>query len=133
MGAWLYQMAVTEWNPARYRAEVWEGRQETWPIKSVHGTTKIAVGDLLVLFFVPSNNPEPGVYGWAVVTARSRKKVTFRLCPPSNYLKTDPLWNPSISAMIDRIRGGMPRGTMWPISDKEIKPIQSALRRRIDG
>lgn len=135
MRAWLYQMTIKEgWGPANYRAEVWEGRLITWPAKTlVHAENRPPEpGDLILLFFAPSSK-EPGVYGLGVITRHwpRRRTVQFRLCPPSDQLKTDPIWSPSLKRWANRVRGAVPRGTMWVVSAEDLQYVRGRVRARL--
>ncbi len=130
MQGWLYQMTVQdEWGPAEYRAEAWQGAAITWPTGRITGG-KPDLGDLLVLFFAPTRNPSPGVYGLGIVTKLflGREHFEFELCPPSDYLKTDPLWDAEVERLMDHIRGPMKQGTMWPIDTAALTSLQTRIR-----
>src|SRR2546428_121452 len=70
-----------------------------------------------------SNAESPGLCGWGVVTAYNEEDITGKLAwrpvPPSDQLKMRPLLNEQLEARIDKIRGPMPRGTLWPVERKD--------------
>ena len=136
MNAWLYQMALRkEWSPEDYRVEVWEGQEVTWPSGKLTGAEgdKVIPGDVIFLFFAQTHNVSPGIYGVGIITRYSpgRGEITFRVCPPSDHLKTDPLWDNNIKQAIGRIRGRFAQGTMWQIPSEDLERIQSGVRQRI--
>ena len=105
MNAWLYQMALRkEWSPEDYRVEVWEGQEVTWPSGKLTGAEgdKVIPGDVIFLFFAQTHNVSPGIYGVGIITRYSpgRGEITFRVCPPSDHLKTDPLWDDNVKQAI---------------------------------
>ncbi len=128
MAFWLYQMSATYWSPERYRTDVWEGHDMTWDIGKISPAgSSPRPGDIVVLFYAKTGGGDCGIYGWAVILWCEGKEVRFRPTPPSDYLKMNPLWNDSVSDIIDQIRGGMPRGTMWNIDTN----LMSDLRQNI--
>jgi len=136
MNAWLYQMVIrNEWSPEDYRVEVWEGQNVTWPSGKVTGAeaNEVIRGDVIFLFFAETRNPSPGIYGVGIITDYfpRRREISFRVCPPSDHLKTDPLWDDDIKQAIARIRGKVLQGTMWRIPPAALKLIQLGVRRRM--
>jgi hypothetical protein len=136
MNAWLYQMALRkEWSPEDYRVKVWENQEVTWPSGKVTGAEadKVIPGDVFFLFFAETRNVSPGIYGVGIIIRYSllRREITFRVCPPSDHLKTDPLWNNNVKQAIGHIRGGFSQGTMWRIPPADLELIQSSVRQRM--
>ena len=136
MQAWLYQMRCTQdWRPEDYRIEVWEGQRTIWPAGGIlpRGLSDIASGDTIILFFAKSGNDDPGLYGWGVIHAydQRRNQITFQPTPPSDYLKSDPLWDDDIHQLLDQIRENQPRKTLWGISRAEFSLIRLKIRERV--
>lgn len=134
MASWLYQMTsnVDEpWGPNEYRVQVWEGSPVTWPVGQVRskGKQKIERGDVIVFFFAKKNNLEPGIYGWGVVLdivqSRTRHRIKFQVCPPSDYRKIAVAWDPELVKVVDEIRGGMAQATMWLMNEEQFAVIRS--------
>ncbi len=132
MNAWLYQMSTPRWYPEAYRLEVWEGEPLVWSVGSIlpRGLGEISPGDSIVLFFSKSGNDYPGIYGWGIIYNfnKRRKEVKFRVTPPSNYLKSDPLWDKDIERLLDRIRGEMRQRTIWGVSREEFFILRKKIR-----
>ena len=134
MEDWLYQMTNgSDWGVGEYRVQVWEGRIIDWPAGKITGRNgaKPQKGDSILLFFAPSGNRMPGVYGLGVITSYSprRNRITFRASRPSDYLKLDPIWSKATRSTMDRIRGRMKQGTLWWVPPNELVSIQSEVRR----
>jgi hypothetical protein len=131
MSVWLYQMSHRDWPPERYREEVWEGELSSWPAGKVIGGTNPEPGDSMVLWYARTGNPDPGMYGWGVVVGTSaiqrRKRIRWRPVTPSDYLKMNPLLDDETAAIVDQVRKGMPRATMWPIPHKHMRTIRERI------
>ena len=111
MQAWLYQMSAPQgWHPRDYRLDVWEDRPNRWRVGKIvsRGLKEITPGDAIVLFFAKAGNDYPGIYGWGVISRydKQRKEIVFQVTPPSDYLKTDPIWDKDVEKLMDKIRGG---------------------------
>lgn len=130
MAYWLYQMRANDdeaYRPEQYRDEVSEGRTVTWssmePISvDVRGEGEPAPGDKVILFFCKTGlrgNEEPGIYGLgqieAFVNEETGRTLTFRVEPPSDSLKMEPLWGPGIERLVNDIRGDWKQRTMWAV------------------
>ena len=61
-----------------------------------------------------NRNDYPGIYGWGIILNYNKRqnKIEFQVTPPSDYLKTDPIWDDKAEKWIDQIRGRMRQGTM---------------------
>jgi hypothetical protein len=136
MSAWLYQMTSNKeepWNPNQYRMEVWEGSPVTWPVGRIlkRGGEGISRGDTVVFFFAKTGNSEPGLYGWGIVLeiveSNVRNRIKFQVSPPSDYLKMIVIWDKQLEEVIERIRGDVAQGTMWPIDDKDFEIIKNKI------
>ena len=141
MHAWLYQMSVKYWRPEEYRTEVWEGQSITWESSKItpRGLGEIESGDGIVLFFAPTANVDPGIYGWGIIHRykRARNQIEFQVTYPSDYLKMDPIWNDEdgefdVIDLMRRIRGKATQGTMWGILPEELAEIRKMIRERLD-
>jgi len=138
MAAWLYQMTANDdepWGPEEYRIEVWQGQTVTWPVGKLSSSDgrSPSPGDIIILFFAKSNNAEPGVYGWGIVSAfierKPRSRVKFLPTPPSDYLKMAPLWNDGIDKLINEIRGGFNQGTMWQMTVEQLNVVRLHIQQ----
>jgi hypothetical protein len=129
MAYWLYQMSNDIWSTNKYRTEVWEGNNTTWPVGRLSpGGSQLHAGDTIVLFYTGN---DPGIYGWAVLFRYEDKEIYFRPSPPSDYLKMNPLWNDQIKSIIDQIRGRVKRGTMWEIDVNLMKNLRERITQDI--
>jgi len=133
MACWLYQMSADLYSQGRYRTEVWEGNPVTnWSIgESKRKPKEVLPGDIVVLFFARTGAVDPGIYGWGVITLFDKEVIDFRPASPSDYLKMNPLWDDEISAIVDRIRGGMPQGTMWPVDDGTLEQLRQKIAAHV--
>ena len=140
--AWLYQMNVREYSPKRFRKDVREGKTvKWWPTRRVrnHGKKQIAEGHHVVFFYTwtAAKRPDlsgvrhpPGLYGIAEVTHVhwEDREFCFKVLPPSDRLKQNPLDSARIRQVQNRIRGGCPMGTMWPIEPKDYTILENEWR-----
>jgi hypothetical protein len=135
MACWLYQMANYNFSHGRYRTEVWEGNTVTnwWIGESRRKPTEILPGDIVILFYVKTGAQEPGIYGWGIITLFDKEVINFRPSTPSDYLKMNPLWDDEIGNIVDKIRGGMPEGTMWEVDDNILKRIRQKIASHVYG
>ena len=118
MAYWLYQMSSNYWSSGQYRVEVWEGEHTNWPTsKKVPKDSSLQPGDIMILFYAPSGEPDPGVYGWSVVIRGDDEEVRFIPSTPSDYMKMNPMWDDDVKIIIDKIRGPVAMGTLWEIKD----------------
>jgi len=136
MQAWLYQMRCTQdWRPEDYRLEIWERNRTIWPAGNIlpRGLGSVTSGDILVLFFAKSGNDYPGIYGWGVIYDydQRRNKIAFQPTPPSDYLKSDPLWDDDLHRLLDHIRENAGRKTLWGVTWDEFSLIRHKLRERV--
>ena len=129
MAAWLYQMNHAQFSHERYRNEVWEGTQVTnWGGGEAKRRPKdVQSGDILVLFYSKTNAPDPGIYGWGVVTYFDEETVNFRPVFPSDYLKMNPIVEGEVSEIIKHIRGPVATGTMWKIEREDLDKIRDLI------
>jgi len=128
---WLYQMANREdWGTADYRVGVWEGKVIVWPAGKITASDGLrpSRGDTVILFFAPSGNRKPGVYGMGVVIDLRNDRLRFRLCRPSDYMKLDPLWTKTTMRTIDQVRGLVKQGTLWRMTPEQLCSIQREIR-----
>jgi hypothetical protein len=155
MPAWLYQLTAGDyangpWYPAQYRQEVQENKSLVWPAgERVYSREQggINVGDIVIFFFCKTQrdgtrNGEPGIYGWGTITdvtyysSHTGKyiadQITFVANPPSDYLKTHVLWDREIDQVMNEIRGGQWRGTMWDVTASQLQKLREKIHQHID-
>lgn len=135
MAHWLYQMNAKSYSHERYRTEVWEGNLVTnWSIgESKRRPKEVLPGDIVILFFVRAGASEPGIYGWGIITLFDKEVINFRPASPSDYLKMNPLPESDIIQVIDKIRGGMPQSTMFPVADDQLKDLREKIAEHVHG
>ena len=104
MAYWLYQMSTEYYSHGRYRTEVWEGIPVTnWGIgESKRRPTEVQPGDIVILSFARTGAPEPGIYGWGIITLFDKEVIDFHPSSPSDYLKMNPLWDDEISDIVGK-------------------------------
>lgn len=135
MACWLYQMNAKLYSHERYRTEVWEGNLVTnWGIgESKRKPKEVLPGDIVILFFAKTGASNPGIFGWGIVTLFDKEVIDFRPASPSDYLKMNPLWDDEISDIIDKIRGGMPQGTMWEVDEEALGQLRQKVAEHVHG
>lgn len=133
MACWLYQMRADWYSPERYRTEVWEGNPVTnWDIgKSKRKPKEVQSGDTVILFFVRTGADEPGIYGWGIITLFDKEVIDFRPASPSDYLKMNPVPEKEVIKIIDKIRGRMPEGTMFPVDAEALKQLKQKITEHV--
>ena len=133
MAYWLYQMRADRYSPERYRTEVWEGNPVTnWSVgESKRKPKEVLSGDTVILFFARTGADEPGIYGWGIITLFDKEGIDFRPAPPSDYLKMNPVPEKEVIRIIDKIRGGMPEGTMFPVDNEELKHLRQKITEHV--
>ena len=131
MSMWLYQINQQWWAPQRYRVEIWERERWSWPVRRKVGAIEDPQpGDTVVFFYAPSGGPDPGFYGWAVITewlSGEQDEMYFRPVAPSDHLKMHPWWDADAQALADQIRGKVKQGTFWRVAED----LSATLRRSI--
>jgi hypothetical protein len=133
MATWLYQINQQQWPPEKYRTDIWEGEEETWPVgRLARGDSEEPQpGDVVVFFYAPTGGWDWGFYGWAVIVGwHSRdedKEIRFRPTSPSDRLKMDPWCDREAKALADEIRGRVKQGTMWKVPDHLVPRLRSGL------
>jgi hypothetical protein len=129
MAFWLYQMSSEKWSTEKYRTEVWEQNNTTWPVgRLTRDGSELQNGDTIVLFYTGN---DPGIYGWAVLLRYEDKEIYFRPTPPSDYLKMNPIWNDEMKTIVDEIRGPVKMGTMWEINTGLMKRLRERITQDI--
>lgn len=134
MAYWLYQMSSPVWSSGLYRLEVWEGEHTNWQIsRKVPKNKSPQMGDIMVLFYAPSGESDPGIYGWAVVIRFDGYEVRFMPSSPSDYMKMNPVWDDDVKNIIDQIRGRVATGTVWEIEDSLFKQLRQKIAAHVYG
>ena len=139
MAMWLYQLTQAEWSVSNYRVDIWEGERWRWDVKKVVGTDKKPVaGDMICFYYAKAECPAPGFYAWAVILQWVEdgdvRRVYFRPVAPSDQLKMRPWWDDEARRIADAIRGPVPRGTLWAVSDDHAATVADGIRRWVyDG
>ena len=134
MANWLYQMSSNYWSSGSYRLEVWEGQYTNWQIhRKVPKTRSPEAGDIMVLFYAPAGESNPGIYGWAVVIRFDGEEVRFMPSTPSDYMKMNPVWDDDVKDIIDQIRGPVAQGTLWEIEESLFKQLRQKIVGHLYG
>jgi hypothetical protein len=78
-----------------------------------------------------SGGPDPGFYGWAVITEwYERDQFTgmyFRPVAPSDYLKMNPWWDAEARKLADDIRGRVKQGTLWFVTSEYASRLRAGV------
>jgi hypothetical protein len=134
MSYWLYQMSTSVWAPDQYRIEVWEGEHTNWLInRKVPKDNSPKPGDIMVLFYAPAGESDPGIYGWVIVTRFDGEEVRFRTSFPSDYMKMHPVWDDEVKDIINKIRGKTATGTVWEIEETLFKQLRHKISDHVNG
>jgi hypothetical protein len=132
---WLYQMSANIWKETQYRLQVWEAIPVYWPAKQIKGEQRPAPGDRILCWYAKAGATSPGLCGWGVVLSfdDESNEIAWRPVFPSDLMKMHPLFDTSIAARVDSIRGKVPRGTLWRIervdADWLMERVSSVSRR----
>jgi len=130
---WLYQINQEWWGPQEYRLEIWEGERWAWPVRRKIGAAEPPeAGDVVVFFYAPSGGPDPGFYGWAVITewfpGEGQDEMDFRPVAPSDHLKMHPWRDDDARAVADRIRGKEKQGTLWRVDNEYLQALREGYQ-----
>jgi len=136
MSSWFYQINPKEWDPQRFRIEIWENERWSWPVgRAMSGREQPRPGDSMVFFYTPSGGTDPGFYGWAVILEwyEDNRTLYFRPATPTNHLKMHPWWNDEARKVADEVRGKMKQGTLWRVPDKLWERIRTGITTWVGG
>jgi hypothetical protein len=127
-------MSADLWKESQYRLQVWESTPVFWPARQIRGPLLPAPGDRMLCWYVRTGGETPGLCGWGIVLSfdEESNEIAWRPVYPSDLLKMRPLFDESISARIDEVRGKFAQGTMWMIersdADWLMEKIASAAK-----
>lgn len=116
--------------PDTFREEISEDRGASWNYGDKRMAKTPDAGDVIFFFYCPTGQKEPGIYGWADVEGCdvARGKLAFKPKSPTDRLKMRPWWDENVKRIVDAIRRGYPRGTLWPVEDsKLVRKIQDGI------
>ena len=140
MNYWLHQLSETNYQISEYRQEIWENNNENWRLGKItpQGSSP-EKGDIVVFYYAKSKAFDYGIMGWGIVlrydpvdsNEKTIKEMRFRVASPSDYLKMSPLHTDKIVDVIDEIRGNSYQGTLWKISEKQMKIIREEIAQHI--
>jgi hypothetical protein len=130
MSRWLYQMSEAAWPFENYQAEVREGEGLTWPTRRImHARDAPCAGDIMFCYYAPTSCDFPGIVGLGLVTRYRQKKSEIEWLPlfPTNLLKRAPWKDDRVDEIVEAIRRGSPRGTMYSVA----AALEADLRRGV--
>ena len=135
MSCWLYQINQKQWDPNRFRIEIWENERWSWSVGRAIQAQDLRPGDSVVFFYAPAGGTDPGFFGWAVVLHwyQDDRTLYFRPASPTNHLKMHPWWNDEARKVADEARGKVKQGTLWPVADELWKRIRTGITTWIGG
>lgn len=137
MALWLYQMNAKKWPVERYRAEVWEGSDiQNWGVGEVRASTAARLprpGEMLILFYVKSGQIDPGIYGWGIVLRCDKEEMNFRLAPPSDYLKMNPVWDDDVDRTIAGFCGKWRQATLFEDKGNSLEHLREKIAQHVYG
>ena len=124
MKMWLYQLSrrrderghylpsKDQFPPSEFRSEIQEEKRKKWPYGKVTSEERPQRDDVLVFFYAPAGEKDPGIYGWAVVKDCNdeNKKLDFVPKHPTKNLMRNPWWDDNVKDIVDTIRGGSKPG-----------------------
>jgi hypothetical protein len=96
-------------------------------------------GDTVVFFYAKAGGPDPGFYGWAVITewlaggGPGKDEMYFRPVAPSDHLKMRPWWDDEAEELADRIRGKVKRFNLWRVSEEDSLGLRRGIARWVSG
>jgi hypothetical protein len=138
MSYWFYQINQENWEPERFRIEVWENERWSWTVGTLRGGEEPQPGDSVAFFYARAHGPDPGFYGWAVVLEYHKahdgsKTLYFRPVAPTNHLKMHPWWNDEAQDLANEVRGVVAQGTVWRVSDELWRRIRRGITTWVAG
>jgi len=115
MNTWLYQLSERRWPRKKFLRDVREGQNLEWYHRKIVGECTPSRGDALFFFYAPTGAKIPGICGSAVIDGLDAQEetISFRVVRPTNRLREDPWWDKSVKKLVNKIRGGCPRGTLF--------------------
>jgi hypothetical protein len=132
MGYWLHQLSSNIWPSGDYKVEVWEKEATNWMIgRKVPKDNSPKTGDTMIMYYAPANEPDPGIYGWALVIRFDDREIRFIPMPPSDYLKMNPVWDDEVKNIIGQVRGRTAVGTLWEIEDSLFKQLRKKIAEHV--
>ena len=110
-------MSADMWEETHYRLQVWEGNPVFWPTGQIKGRLRPSAGDRMFCWYAKTHSTSPGLCGWGVVLSYDSNgaQIVWRPVFPSDFMKMHPLYDVTIAAKIDAIRGRVAQGTLWRI------------------
>lgn len=134
MNTWLYQLNAKHWSPKNFRHDIWEGRRWYWEFGQKRGAGSPEPGDVIVFYYARTGNPDPGVYGWAVVDSLTEEHgLYFTPCAPTNWLKMDPWQSDELAELVKVIRG-QPQATLFLVKDRQhVLQLRRGVRKWLAG
>lgn len=139
MSYWFYQLNQEIWEPERFRIEIWENERWSWTVSTLRGGgEQPQPGDSVAFFYAKGHGADPGFYGWAVVLEYHKahdesKTLYFRPVAPTNHLKMHPWWNDEAQNIANEVRGPVPQGTLWRVSDEQWRRIRRGITAWVGG
>jgi hypothetical protein len=85
----------------------------------------------MILFYAPAGEPDPGIYGWAVVIRYDGEEVRFMPSSPSDYMKMNPVWGDDVKNIIGQIRGRVAQGNVWEIEEGLFKQLRQKIAEHV--
>ena len=131
MSMWLYQLNQKNHPPSAFRYDIWENQRWHWDYGMKRGAKQIEAGDTVVFFYSVSAGDDPGIYAWAVIERCSPNDNTIYFIPtaPSNHLKMDPWWDDEAEQLVNKIRGKVKQGTLFPVAEDIIPRIRRGITK----
>ncbi len=138
MSYWLYQINQGNWEPERFRIEIWENERWSWTVGRLTGDGEPQPGDSVAFFYAKAEGQDPGFYGWAVVLEYHKahddsKTLYFRPVAPTNHLKMHPWWDDEAEDLAKEVREPFYMGTLWRVSEDHWRRIRRGITKWAGG
>ena len=130
MNTWLYQLSEKRWSRNKFLHYVREGRSLEWNHNKIVGEGSPSSGDALIFFYAPTGARVPGICGNAVIDCLDTEEetISFRVVRPTNRLRENPWWDRAAKKLVDKIRGGCPRGTLFYVQKDQSDSMSLGIK-----
>lgn len=123
-------MSEAKWPRANFLRTVREGKRPVWDSRKVIGGSFPSADDRLILFYAKSGTRLPGICGVGQVLDADEDEewLEFKVARPTDKLRDKPWWDAEVIELIHEIRGKFWRATLFPVSNRAARAIESGIQ-----